>query len=423
VFIILLFCSTYYGKLATKAATEAKTAVYKSKASTSTEVSTAVTTAVFKTQSSMSTETSTEATTKVFSTKASASTQVAAKQGDVNSRLAVLEARVLSHYSADGTNNLNHMYHTAMVFQDIFDAYNSNIFRKQGTPGGWDETSYASGLWNGKRILNIGTGVQSNGNGIVVNIPQGYDVLWIRALGDRWCVLRVSQFNQGSVANFQDWTEIYATGFRNLNKIGPDGAGTDSYWNVHEWMPIPIRGGASQYNVYSAQNSDSWISGIAFGQNIWNHATQSAVAYLWKLNPQTGDIGWSGQWNNDQLSQFNAGSVVEVSVPVINSGLDKMVYLINHNDSWLGTMHGKVTVNGQPVERFRTTYSNPFATHFNSKFFDRYLATHVPASLIQQGDKFIRLKVDMSNCNNHLYFRELGTHDYINNSQHYGVGN
>jgi len=350
------------------------------------------------------------------------------KQDDQTmSRIGALEARVTqltnqlnsgagssAHYATDGTNILNHMYHNAMIFQDIFDAYNSNVFLKMGKAGGWDETSYSTNTWNGKRILNIGTGVQSNGNGIIVNIPQGYDVLWLRALGDRWCVLRVSQYTQGAAPNFQDWTEIYATGFRNLNKIAPDGAGTDSYWNVHEWMPIPIRGGANQYSVYSAQNSDSWLSGIAFGQNIWNHATQSAVAYLWKLNPQTGDIGWSGQnWNNDQLSQFNAGSNVEVSVPVVNSGKDKIVYLVTHNDNWLGTMHGNVFVNGQPVERFRTSYLNPFSVHHNSKFYMKYFATRVPANFINQGDKFIRLKIDMSQSNNHLYFRELGTHDYI----------
>jgi len=349
------------------------------------------------------------------------------RQDDQTTRITALEARVAAltsqlnrgagssaHYASDGTNLLNHMYHNALIYQDIFDAYNSNIIQKQGSAGGWDETSYSTNPWNGKRILKIGQGVQSNGNGLTVNIPQGYDVLWLRILGDRWTTFRVSPFNANTQANFQDWTEIYAGGFRNLNEIAPDGAGTDSYWNVHKWVAIPIRNGASQYNVYSAQNSDSWISGVAFGKNIWNHAYNSAVAFLWKLNPQTGDIGWVGEnWNNDQLAQFVLNTNTEVSVPVVYTGNDKIVYIVEHNNNWQGNQHGNVFINGQQVERFRTTYLNPFSVHFNSKLYDRYLATRVPASLIQQGDKFIRLKIDMTSCNHHIHFREIGTHDYI----------
>jgi len=78
----------------------------------------------------------------------------------------------------------------------------------------------------------------------------------------------------------------------------------------------------------------------------------------------------------------------------------------------MGTQHGNVFINGQPVERFRTTYSNPFATHWNSKIYERYMATRIPANLIQATDKFVRLKIDMTNSNNHIHFREIGTHDY-----------
>jgi len=240
--------------------------------------------------------------------------------------------------------------------------------------------------------------------------------MWIRVLGDRWCVLRVAAYTPNAPFSFTDVTEIYAGGFRNLNKIAPDGAGSDTYWNVHEWMPIPIRGGATQYNIYSAQNSDSWISGIGFGKNLWNHATQSAIAYLWKLNAQTGDVTWMGQWNNDQLTCFTAGSTVEISVPVVSSGKDKMIYFAEHNANWVDTQHGSiVTVNGQPIERFRTTYVNPFSVHIGSKFYNRYIATKIPANLIGQSDKFVKLKLDFTNQNNsgNLCFREVGTHDVI----------
>jgi len=234
-------------------------------------------------------------------------------------------------------------------------------------------------------------------------------------LNDRWFTFRVTPNSPTAVANFQDWDEIYATGYRKLLAISPDGSAPESQWDVHSWFPIPIRGGASSYYVYSAQNSDDWISGIAFGKNLWNHAYNSAVAFLWALNPQDGTISWvSENWNNDQLAYFPAGQVVQVSVPVIADGNDKLLYLVNHNDNWLGTMHTDVQVNGQHVERFRTSYdSNPFAIHFNHKRFSRYLAIRVPASLIPIGSKFVKLRVDMSMTNNHLYFRELGTHNFF----------
>jgi len=41
------------------------------------------------------------------------------------------------------------------------------------------------------------------------------------------------------------------------------------------------------------------------------------------------------------------------------------------------------------------------------------MATKIPASLIGQTDKFVRLKIDMTGSNHHIHFREIGTHDYI----------
>jgi len=313
-------------------------------------------------------------------------------------------------------NLMNYMYRDSQIWQNIFDAFNSNVIQKVGTPGVWDSTSYATNPWNGLHILNIGAGVQSNGNGILVNIPQGYDVMWLRILGDRWATFRVMPYTPNSPPSFQDLTEIYSSGFKNLNEIAPDGAGTDTYWNVHKWVAIPIRGGATQYNVYSAQNSDSWISGIAFGKNLWNHAYNSAVAYLWKLNPQNGpDLGWTGpNWNNDQLAEFLPGTIVEVSVPVVPSGKDKIVYFVEHNNNWHDVQHTGIYANGVQIDRLRTTYNNPFSTHFNSKLFMRYLATKIPAHLINSGDKFVKIKVDCSRQiqgNHNIYFREIGTHD------------
>jgi len=351
-------------------------------------------------------------------------------QDDLTNRISALETKLnnlngalgnaaapvkAANIAQDGVDLRDYMYRDALIYQDIFNAYNSNIFVKKGAARGWDETSYVNSPWNLRHILNIGNGANSNGNGIKVNIPQGYNVIWLRVLGDRWHTFRVNAFSEDTQTDFNpfDYPERYATGFKNLNSISPDGAAPDSQWNVHMWMAIPVRNNAASYMIYSDVNADDWISGIAFSKNIWNHAYNSGVAYLWKING--GDaVGWGGEnWNSDHLAYFTAGSNFEVWVPVIYSGKDKMVYIVEHNNNWTGTMHGNVFVNGQQVERFRTSWSNAFQRHYSSKLYDRYMGIRVPAAMIQQNDKFLRLRIDMTFSNNqNIHFREIGTHDY-----------
>lgn len=70
-------------------------------------------------------------------------------------------------------------------------------------------------------------------------------------------------------------------------------------------------------------------------------------------------------------------------IPVVHSGKDKIVYLIDYNDNWIGIMHGNVKINGNSAERFRTSWvNNPFAAHYNSKLSSRYMGTRVPAGWI-----------------------------------------
>ena len=109
-----------------------------------------------------------------------------------------------------------------------------------------------------------------------------------------------------------------------------------------------------------------------------------------------------------------SGQVSELRVPVVPNGKDKIVYIIEHNNNWAGTMHFSVTVNDKKVDRLSTAFvNNPFATHYNSKLYSRYLATRIPADYIKPGDNFISLKIDMSGTNNYIHFREAGTHDYM----------
>ena len=311
-------------------------------------------------------------------------------------------------YYSGGVNLYNYMYRDAEIYQDIFKAYNLGKFQKQGTPTGWDEKSYSSALWYTKNILNIGAGINNNGNGMLVTVPSGFNVLWLRVLNDRWATFRAASavYSEASIA-------IYAAGWRAIVETSPDGGEIDIYQYLHVWVPIPLYF-PGNYMIYSDKNSDDWISGIAFGKNLWNHAKNSAVAYYWNLNGGTANIGWTtNNWNTDNLAVIPLNVISELYVPVYPSGNRKIVYIVEHNNNWVGTPHKTVLVNGVSVERFRTSYSNPFATHYNSKFYSRYMATSFPASLIHAGDKFIKLTVDMTGCNSAINFREIGTHDYI----------
>jgi len=340
-------------------------------------------------------------------------TQCQTKVDALTQQINGLSYSVNQRISSDGVNLYNYIYRDSIIYNDIFAAYNSNIFQKKGTPASWDETSYNQNPWNSKRILRIGLGPNSNGNGLMVNIPDGYNVLWLRILNDRWFTFRVQSLDSENKVDYNFVPELYATGYRKLNQYAPDGGSPDSYWDLHMWMPIPLRS-SGQYMVYSDKNGDDWLSGIGFGKNLWNHALNSAVAYYWKLNAQTGDLVWGGEnWNNDQLGLIPSNSNVEMSVPVFYSGKDKIIYIVEHNNNWTGTMHGSVFINGTQIERFRTSYTNPFAIHHNSKIYQRYMATRIPASLIGPNDKFCKLKIDMTASNHNIYFREIGTHDYF----------
>jgi len=232
-------------------------------------------------------------------------------------------------------------------------------------------------------------------------------ILWIRVLNDRYATFRI----RGEKDNSRRDVEIYACGHRKLNEYSPDGAAPDMYQFLHVWCQMPIRTKGPQI-VHSDKNGVDYISGIAFGRNLWGHARNSAIAYNWALNG--GDkLGWSStKFNNDQAGSINYGGIRVMRVPVVPNGRDKLLYIVEVNNNWVGTPHAEVWVGQTKVDRFRTTFSNCFATHYNSKMWDRYIATVVPASLIKDDMRFLQVRVDMTLADNHIHFREAGTHDY-----------
>jgi len=257
--------------------------------------------------------------------------------------------------------------------------------------------------------MRFGYGVLQDGNGISVQIPDEYNVLWMRVLNDRWTVIKAKYLD-----NNNEDIGRFTCGYRSLNEYSPDGAAPDSSYNVHIWCQIPVEKNRKVGIISSYEKGDFWLSGIAFGKNIWNHARNSAPAYLWSLNGGNPTDWYSENHSNDVLAKMVGGSVYELKVPITNTNADKLVYIVQHNDASNSNMHTSLSVNGSQIERLRTTYFNPFATHHNSKSSQRYLAAFIPKEKLNPQDKFITLKIDLTSLNNdnYFYFREIGTHDY-----------
>ena len=317
---------------------------------------------------------------------------------DLKSELSLIKDFKIKH---------NNIYIDSIVYDNIITALEQGIITKVGNPAGWNESSHRdNNPWNGKTMLCIGSGENAVGNGLQTTIPQGYDVLWLRSSNHVWGVYRVSYADGG-----KEEIGAYTNGYRNLNEFSPDGGSADAYNTVHKWQSIAVpRAGLIQ--IRSGVNSQAFLSGIAFGKNLWNHASNSAIAYHWAVNGGVA-TGWSTEnWNNDNLAFLPAGKVSILSVPVVKNNKDKILYIIEHNNDWLGTMHTSVNVNGSLVKRLRTSYHNPFATHFNSKLFQRYMAALIPKEIVNGSpSNFLNVRIDMTNQNNHIHFREIGTHD------------
>jgi hypothetical protein len=260
--------------------------------------------------------------------------------------------------------------------------------------------------WHGKMLLNIGVQHNDYKNGLLVNVPEGYTVIWISCSNHVWGRFYVTYEDGGKRQDLGNYT----CGHRQLNEISPDGGAPNTSYRFHHWMPIPIKK-AGAHIIHSGRNSNGWISGIAFSKNLWNHARMSAVGIHWAVNGLGGCSWHTHNWNNDNLARFNARGYYKIRVPVVENGKDKLLYLIEHNNNWVGVMHSGVKINRKEADRFSTGWTNPFATHFNSKFYDRYVALRVPKELIKAGDLFLDVEISMRDQDHHIHFREMGTHD------------
>ncbi|MEG4304910.1 hypothetical protein [Microcoleus sp. D3_18a_C4] len=322
----------------------------------------------------------------------------------------------------ESTNPMRHRMYPSnpiKVYQDIFVAKEEGAIAKMGSPS-YDDTSHATNLWNDRKMIKFGGNNEEDDNGAVVTIPPGYDTVWVRVCGDRWNVIKAF-FLDYDKENLRRWTG----GRRNGNCYCPDGSLADTHYDRHQWVPIPA-GRAGRLALISKlhTNDQFWVSGLGFSKNPWAHATQSAIGYHCQVNDGI-STGWEDNYHSyhgDSLTKIQSKTNGEVTVPVVWSGRDKLLYMVEFNESWNGCMHNGITVNGQLLEeRFLSTYDNPFARHWNSKFHNRYIAARIPANLIPQPKSdtnsrispttYIKVKIDMSKQTSHLHFREMGTHD------------
>jgi hypothetical protein len=303
----------------------------------------------------------------------------------------------------------NYLYYpeNAKIYQEVFDALKDGTLAKSGNPAHWDQTSYAVNPWEGRKIIRLG-GIDQTikfPNGGMITVPNGYNVLWVRILGDRWACVQVHNEKGENLGNFSG-------GYNKLNRYAPDGGTSDTFWHVHEWMAIPVPG-PGKYILCAGNNvndggRDLWISGIAFSTNPWNHAYNSAVAYHWAVNGGT-NLGWATHdWNNAPIAMIEAKSNTMI-VPCVYSGKDKLLYLVEHNNNWDGMMHKEIKVEGQVVERFRATWEHPLARHHNSKFYNRFVAARIPANLTNK--RFLKVEINNAGVNHNIYIREAGTID------------
>ncbi len=324
-----------------------------------------------------------------------------------------------------------HMYPSesasSRIYQNIFDAFNIGYIDKLGSPQ-FDNTTYVNG-WNNRPAIKFGTNVEADGNGAVVRIPTAYDVVWVRVLNDRYTNMKVTSVDDNKLIGF------FGNGFRRSNRISPDGGAHDSNWDTHLWVPIPINktilktaslavpdnvsGESVNVDVYelgltpaTGTTSDFWISGIAFTKNPWNHVVNGASVLRYGLNGGTATPWSTDNINNESAAQISLGTKISVMIPVIDSGKDKLIYIVNLVNNTDTLSHTAISVEGKPVERLQTTYDNPFARHFNAKGTQRYAAVKVPKESIA-GKSFVSVTFDQTKNNSALFIIEAGSHDFI----------
>jgi hypothetical protein len=323
-----------------------------------------------------------------------------------------------------------------LIYEDIFEAFKQGVIAKLGNPqleADWNTRHTAANPFRLRPLLQLGSRNDSDGNGAVVTVPEGYTTLWLR-LHANGSGLK-AYFLDGAGEALGHWW----VGGRPY-QVCPDGSLPDNVGAPHydhQWLAIPVSRAGKVALISQQSEGYVWYSGVAFSRNPWAHAAQSARGYALGFNGSKG-VTWFG-WQSERFAGDQAGSITRnlsqggqaLQVPVLPNGRDKLLYLVNAPEVVYGVGSSSSTgvyqdvyspydnglqltgirVNGQPVERFLATYDNPFARYWNSRPGCNYNAALVPAELIPANARFLQVEIDLSKQEDDIKFREVGTHD------------
>lgn len=177
------------------------------------------------------------------------------------------------------------------VYDNIYDAYanNTGVFRNpnNGNPA-WNTTTYATSLWGGLRMINVGPTATGNHN-LVVTVPAGAvgGLMWLRVINDgvysitreNTVLYRAAGSGNAGKAFWGSWTAAnsFIPRFSPYSGIGD--AGGDTTEN-HIWLPLVLPDGATSIEVEirtGFNTPDGWISGLAFTDNPKGLAITPAI--------------------------------------------------------------------------------------------------------------------------------------------------
>lgn len=316
---------------------------------------------------------------------------------DTNLTQIVEKSQILQNFIAETETNKqysNYMYSSEglIVYDDIFLALEASEFGMFGNPSGWDATTYRTNPYFGKMLLCI---LNKNKNeGIILKTKdKSYTLLWLRVPSDMVSIFAIFELNDQNQVTLESWEKFGAS---QANQIAPDGGPAET--PSHLWISIPLRN-HSNYLIKTEENSKGWISGMALGQNLWNHVKNSADLFL---------VENSGVVMDEDKNVYIYSYGV-LQVPVIPNGKDKILYFAGVS----GEDHKKIVINGKNGERLREDFGRDvFAGHYSKNL---YLATKIKKEWIGEGNRTVQVEiyVDPGEIRSGFYFLEVGTHDYI----------
>lgn len=320
-----------------------------------------------------------------------------------NSIGTILSKRDGRPYSSD-TNDY-------IIYDDIFEAYSNGIVTKYKNPKTFNITQYADATFGGKNMIQFGGNVETlETGGATIVIPSKFSVLWLHIPTSR-----ITAFNVYYEKNLE-LIGTFTCGHSNYNTMAPDGGPENSFYQDHMWLPIAIQNGGNIIITSSSPTDNGlWLSGIAFSTNPFNHASITSISFGFGLN-NSKKIQWVGRTNyGTAISMIPNNVITNLYVPIVFSGFDKLLYFVfcdQTNGTYDRCAITSVSANDVKIERFRSTYNNPFNQHHKRRY-TKYFAAKIPKELIKQNAKFIKISFDLTKQNIGLPISEIGTHDFI----------